>query len=250
MKFSALIVDDEPPARARVRALLAAEPDITPAGEAGDGESAIRLVGELRPDLLFLDVEMPPPHGLDVLRAVRAEWLPVVIFTTAHAAHAVEAFEAAALDYLLKPYSAERFARAVARARERLRARPAGDDVLAGALAARAAPLERFLAKTGDRHVVVRADDIRWVEAAANYVILHTAEGRPILRRTLSALEAELDPAKFFRAGRSTLVRLDEIREIRPGAEGDHVIVLRDGARLPLTRGLRELQDRLQRGAG
>lgn len=252
MKIRALIADDEPLARARVRTLASREADIELVGEAGDGETALRLIGELRPDLLFLDIEMPPPSGLDVLRAARDIWLPRVIFTTAHAKHAVDAFEADALDYLLKPYSADRFAAAVARARERLSALRASEekaeagDPLAAALDRRPAPVTRLLVKTGERYVVVRADDIRWIEAAANYVVLHTPDGNSVLRRTLAALEAELDPAKFFRASRSAIVRLDEVREIRQAEAGEHVVILRDGSRVPLTRGLRELQERLQ----
>lgn len=248
MTLRVLLVDDEPPARARLRALLADEQEVEIVGEAGNGEEAIRLIAERRPDLVFLDVEMPAPDGLEVLRAVRDEWLPAVIFTTAHAQHAVEAFAADAVDYLLKPYSPERLAAAVARARARLAAaRPAGGagDAVSAALAARAGRVERFLVKTGDRYLVVRAEDILWVEAAANYVVLHTAEGRPVLRRPISALEAELDPARFFRASRSALVRLDEIKEVRGAAAGEHLVVLRDGTRIPLTRGLRELQERL-----
>jgi two-component system LytT family response regulator len=248
MKLRFLIVDDEPLARSRVRGLAAQEPGLELVGEAGDGETALRLVAELRPDLLFLDIEMPPPNGLDVLRAARSVWLPCVIFTTAHARHAVEAFEAEALDYLLKPYSAERFAAAVARARERRAAlgeAVANGDPLAAALEKRPAPLSRLLVKDGERYLVVRSEDIRWVESAANYVVIHTTEGNKVLRRTLGALERELDASKFFRSSRSTLVRLDEVKEIRQAEAGDHVIILRDGTRVPLTRGLRELQCRL-----
>ncbi len=249
MTWRALIVDDEPPARGRVRHLLARERDFAVAGEATSGDEAIRMIGELRPDLLFLDVEMPAADGLQVLRAVRDEWMPCVIFTTAHATHAVAAFEAAATDYLLKPYSAERFSQALARARSQLstQTRSGGmqgpwDTVLSG----RGVPLERILVKNGDRYVVVRAQEIAWVEAASNYVVLHTPAGRAVLRRTLTSLEEELDPRAFFRASRSALVRLDEIKEVRLLAEGDHRVILRDGSQIPLTRGLRELQDRLK----
>jgi two-component system LytT family response regulator len=231
-----------------LRRLLAAEADVKLVGEAANGEDAVRLIAELRPALLFLDVQMPPPDGLAVLRAVRDEWLPCTIFTTAHAEHAVAAFELHALDYLLKPFSVERLADALQRARVRLAQDPAASDPRVAALVATPAsePLERLLVKSGERYVVVRAADIEWVEAASNYVVLHTPQGRHILRRSLSALEAELDPKAFFRTSRSALARLSSIREIHSAPAGEHVIVLHGGARLPLTRNLRELQERLQ----
>jgi two-component system, LytTR family, response regulator len=251
MNLRTLIVDDEAPARNRVRRLLAAEPDVEIAGEAADGDAAIRAIVELRPALLFLDVQMPAPNGLEVLRAVRDEWLPCTIFTTAHAEHAVAAFELHALDYLLKPYPPERFRAALDRARAQIaRPAPAGGDARVARLVddtrAAAGPVERFLVKDHDRYVVVRAADIEWVEAAANYVILHTAEGNHILRRSLAAIEAELDPRRFFRLGRSAIASLTAVREVATVAAGDYVVTLRSGARLPLTRGLRELQERLQ----
>jgi len=251
MKITTLIVDDEAPARARLRRLLAPEPDIEIVGEAANGDEAIRAIGELRPALLFLDVQMPAPDGLAVLRAVRDEWLPCTIFTTAYAEYAVAAFELHALDYLLKPYSRERFAAALVHARQHLRAaKPAGADPRMAALVAdkkiAQTPPERFLVKTNERYVVVRAADIEWVEAAANYVILHTPQGNHMLRRTLAALEAELDPRRFFRLSRSSIANLSAIREVQAVSAGEHVVLLQGGVRLPLTRGLRELQERLQ----
>jgi two-component system, LytTR family, response regulator len=250
MTLRTLIVDDEAPARARLRRLLAGAPDVTVIGEAANGEDAVRLIAELRPALLFLDVQMPPPDGLAVLRVVRDEWLPCTIFTTAHAEHAVAAFELHALDYLLKPFSAERLADALQRVRTRLAATPdasASDPRVAALVAAGPpAPLERILIKTGERYVVVRTADIEWIEAASNYVILHTPSGRHILRRSLSTLETELDARRFFRTSRSALVNLSAVREIHAAAAGEHVVLLQSGARLPLTRNLRDLQDRLQ----
>ena len=249
-KLRTLIVDDEPPARAKLRTLLAAEDDIELVGEAGNGDDAIRMIGELRPDLLFLDVQMPAPDGLAVLRTVRDEWLPCTIFTTAHAAHAVEAFTLHALDYLLKPYGRERFAAALDRARASLsQSDHVGEervDALLQSAAVAAAPVERFLVKAGERYVVVRATDITWVEAAANYLVLHTPTGNHVLRRTLAALERELDPKRFFRTSRSAIVNLDSVREVQLAGGGEHVIFLHDGKKVPLTRGLRELQERLQ----
>lgn len=252
-KIRTLIVDDEAPARARLRRLLAEEADVAIIGEAANGEEAIRLIGELRPALLFLDVQMPAPDGLGVLRAVRDEWLPCTIFTTAYAEHAVAAFELNAIDYLLKPFAAERFAAALARARERLAgAAPdgVGRDSRVAALvedpAVASRPTERFLVKHNERYLVVRAAEIRWVEAAANYVILHTDTAKPILRKALSALETELDPRRFFRVNRSAIVNLGLVREIESAAAGEHTVTLDGGQRLTLTRGLRELQERLR----
>ena len=254
MRLTTLIVDDEAPARERLRRLLAAEADIEIVGEAASGDEAIRAIVELRPALMFLDVQMPAPDGLAVLRAVRDEWLPCTIFTTAYAEHAVAAFELHALDYLLKPYSRRRLADALARARQHIQAaQPRGGDARVAALVAdpglSAAPTERFLVKNQDRYLVVRSADIEWVEAAANYSILHTAAANHILRCAIGALETELDPRRFFRLSRSAIVNLAAVREVLAAGAGEHVVMLRGGSRLPLTRGLRELQEQLK-GAG
>lgn len=246
-----LIVDDEAPARARVRRFLSAEKDIAVVGEAANGEEAIRVICELRPQLLFLDVQMPPPDGIAVLRAVRDEWLPCTVFTTAHAAHAVEAFELHAIDYLLKPYTQDRFTAALNRIRKQLvSADTTGHDARVAGLvdeaAAAAGPAERFLVREGERYRVVRTIDVDSVEAAANYVVLHARDGNHILRRTLSAMEADLDPREFFRVNRSCLVRLSCIREVQALAAGEHVVFLHSGAKFSLTRGLRDLQAKLR----
>jgi two-component system, LytTR family, response regulator len=249
MKIRTLIVDDEIPARARVRRLLDHENDIEIVGEAANGDEAIRLVGELHPDLLFLDVQMPPPDGLAVLRALRGEWLPCTVFTTAHAEHAVAAFELHALDYLLKPFTQERFRATLTRVRQQLTQKSSGDERMGAFLQSDAVartPVERFLVKTNERYLVVRASDIEWVEAAANYVVLHTTTGTHVLRRTLAALEGELDPRRFFRTSRSALVNLATVREVQTVATDEHVVFLQSGARVSLTRGLRSFHARLQ----
>ena len=252
MNLRTLIVDDETPARARVRRLLDDEEDIEIVGEAANGDDAIRAIGELRPQLLFLDVQMPAPDGIAVLRAVRDVWLPCTIFTTAYAEHAVTAFELHAIDYLLKPYSRERFASAVDRVRNQLQtasAAPKNDPRVAELIADKkiaSQPIERFLVRDNERYVVVRVSDIESIEAAANYVILHTHGGNHILRRTLSALEAEIDPQQFFRLNRSCIVKLAAIREVQTLSAGEFVVFLQSGAKFTLTRGLRELQDRLR----
>lgn len=248
----ALMVEDEPPARDRLRRLLSRHADVTIVAEAGDGETAICAIAEHRPDLLFLDVEMPAVNGLEVLRAVRDVWLPCTIFTTAYAEHAVAAFELHALDYLLKPFSADRLNAALDRARARFGAGASGpDERVASLIAGPGAPppAERVLVKNADRYTVVRTQDILWAEAAGNYIVLHTAAGNEVLRRTMNALETELDARRFFRANRSAIVQLDQIAEILHQSDGDHELRLRDGAKVPLTRGLRELQERLTGGA-
>lgn len=250
-----LIVDDEPPARSKLRTLLAAENDIEICGEAGDGETALRLIARLRPDLLFLDVQMPAPDGLAVVRALPREARPCTIFTTAHADHAVEAFTLHALDYLLKPYTRERFATAMARARQQIALREHPSTRSPSSLVAEpplvaAAPVERFLVRTSNRYIVVRSEDIAWIESAANYVVLHSAGENHVLRRSLAAIESELDPRRFFRASRSAIVRFDAVRELQSVGPGEYAIVLRDGTRVPLTRGLREFQERFEARSG
>lgn len=249
MKIKTLIVDDEPLARAKLRRLLEEAGDIDLCGEAANGEEAMRTIVELRPDLLFLDIQMPPPDGLAVLKAVRDEWLPrCTVFATAHAEHAVAAFELEALDYLLKPYTRERLNQSLARARQQLseQGEAAAEKInrLLDSVPPKG-PLDRFLVKTGERYIVVRAADIAWIEAASNYVVLHTPSGNHVHRSTLSALEGELDARLFFRTSRSTIVNLEQVREIRTVSAGEYVILLADGQKVPLTRGLRELQDRL-----
>jgi len=248
MKIRCLVVDDEPPAREKLKRLLSQETDLELCGEAGDGETAIRLIGELKPDLLFIDIQMPGADGLSVLRAVRGEWLPCTIFTTAHAEHALAAFDLKAIDYLLKPYSRERLQESLERARTQIAGmragKPAALDEVIDALPVRS-PCERFLVKTGERYVVVRAVDIVWVEAAGNYVVLHTRTGNHVHRSSLGSLERELETRRFFRTCRSAIVNLEHLREIQAVTPGEHVIILDDGTKVPLTRGLRELQDRL-----
>ena len=240
-----LIVDDEPPALHRLRWLLRDAPDIEIVAEAGDGESALCAIAQLRPDLLFLDVQIPAPDGLGVLRAAREDWLPCTIFTTAFSQHAVQAFELNAIDYLLKPFDAERLATALARARERLAA--GGEDARLAGFVERSAPRapECYLVKDGESYTVVRPAEIVWAESAGNYMVLHTAGGNRILRRTVAALSAELEAGRFFRPNRSAIVNLDQIEKIEPGAAGEFILRLRGGTVVPMTRPLRELKDKM-----
>jgi two-component system LytT family response regulator len=251
MSIRALIVDDEPLARERIRALLREEPDVEVVGECGDGPSAVAAIQKLAPDLLFLDVQMPGMDGFGVLRALGDAPWPEVIFVTAHDQHAVKAFEAHALDYLLKPFKPARFREAVRRAREQLARRRAGaiPENLA-ALLAQLQPqrpfLTRIAVKAGERTAFLKACEIEYAEAAGNYLVLHAGREHHVIRETLGALEAQLDPKQFVRINRSTLVNVDQIRELQPLFKGEHVVVLRNGKQLPLTRGVRELQERLK----
>lgn len=258
MKLTALIADDEPLARERVRTLLAAEPDIEVIAEAADGREAVAAVRRQRPDLLFLDVQMPELDGFQVLTelsstaAAAMAPLPAVIFVTAFDEHAVRAFEVHALDYLLKPFKPARFRAALAHVREQLARQPTGEDAsrrILELLEARDATVEylaRIAVRDRDRTRFVKVADIDWIEASGNYVVIHAGRENHVLRETLAAIEAQLSPREFFRVNRSALVRLDRVREVEPTFNDEHVVVLTTAARLPLTRGVRELHDRLR----
>lgn len=237
-----VIVDDEPPARAKLRRLLAAEPDVEIVGEATNGEEAVDLIARLRPEVVFLDVQMPRLDGFGVIARVGLDAMPFTIFVTAYDEHALRAFEVQALDYLLKPYAPERLQAVVARARRELaRGRPA-DDVaarLAALIEATAAPtryLQRILVPRDGRALLVPVDQIDRLEADRNDVQLHTPTGRHVVRGTLSELAERLDPARFLRVNRSTIVRLDAIQELQPWFHGDYRIIMRDGTELMWSR--------------
>jgi len=260
MKIRTLIVDDEPLARRRVRQLAAEENDLEFVAECGDGAEALAAIAEHAPDLVFLDVNMPGLDGLGVAEKLPRGRAPIVIFTTAYDQHALKAFEARALDYLLKPLTPERFREAVARAREHLEQRRTGEaargllDLIAARQGGAAKPepaggfLTRLTIKTDDRLVVLRAEDIDSIEAAGNYVSVHAGKESHILRDTLANLESQLAPEKFLRISRATIVNLDRVKELQPGFKGEHVIVLRDGRKLAMTRGLREVEQALRFG--
>jgi two-component system LytT family response regulator len=252
MKLTALIVDDEPLARERIRTLLAPEPDIEILGECADGRSALASLRQRLPDILFLDVQMPEMTGLAVLRDVEKK-PAVVIFVTAFDAHAVSAFELHALDYLLKPFKPARFRASVQRARDQLARKNPADDTTARLLAllesrpaASPAHVTRFAVRDRDRTRFVKVTDLDWIEASGNYVVMHAGKENFVLRETLAAVEAQVSPKEFFRLNRSALARLDRIREVEPAFNDEHVVVLHTGVRIPLTRGVRELQERLK----
>src|SRR5262245_18405540 len=250
MNLQAIIVDDELPARDRVRDLLAGESDITIAAECAGGREAIAAINTRRPDLVFLDIQMPRVNGFDVLRALPAKDLPAVIFTTAYDQHALEAFEVHALDYLLKPFKAARFKAALQRAREHVQKRRAGDtDTRILALLERfqtaQAYTSRFVIKTASRVVIVKSGEIDWIESAANYALLHVGDKTHVLRETMRALEEQLSPVQFLRVSRSVIVNIERIKELQPMMKGDYVVILQSGKQLTMTRGIRELQQAL-----
>ena len=243
-----LLVDDEPLAREGLRVRLARESDVTIVGEAIDGVAAVEAILALTPDLLFLDVQMPGLGGFDVLERISETHLPIVIFITAYDQYAIKAFDVHALDYLLKPFSDARFAESLERARRALGADGTrdADQRLAALLATRSTTvptrpyLSRLPVKDRDRYLLLRTEDIDWIEAAQNYVQIHARRGSFLVRGTMAELETQLDPARFARIHRSTLVNLDRIREIRPGWHGDFDVVLEDDTPLKLSRHYRD----------
>lgn len=239
MKLRTLIVDDEPLARERLRSFLVGEPDVELVGECGDGPAAIATIRHDRPDVVFLDLQMPGCDGLKVVAELPEGNRPAIVFATAHEQFAVDAFELEAVDYLLKPFDRERLRQALRRVRTVLRRRAGLDDPGGEGGAA-----ERVAVKADGRIVFLAPVEVIRVEAADNYVILHLASGRLMVRETMSAIEARLGPRLFARINRSAIVQVAQIREIQPAQHGDYSVVLRDGTRLPLSRSLRGQLDR------
>ena len=244
-KIKTLIVDDETLARRRIRRLLAAESDMEVIGECGDPQKAISFIQERNPDLVFLDVQMPGVDGFGVLESLPPKSAPAVIFVTAFDQHALRAFEVQALDYLLKPFDRARFQKALGRARAQIRqSTGAALDPrltrLLDTLGNRPRPTDRVVIKSAGRIMFLRTDEIDWVEAADNYVRLHVGPESHLLRETMGALEARLDPTKFLRIHRSTVVNIDRLKELQPWFHGDYIVTLQDGTRLNLSRTYRD----------
>lgn len=259
MKIRTLIIDDEPLARQRLRLLARDEPDLEIIGECESGPDALVAIESDPPALVFLDVQMPEMDGFELLAKLTRDRLPLVIFITAYNQHAVRAFEAHALDYLLKPIRPARFQESVARARAHLENQEASAaargllDLLAaqqGVLPVCSAEpfLTRLTIKSNDRVVVVKTVDIDSIESAGNYVAVNVGKESHILRETLNMLASQLDPEKFFRISRSAIVNLDQVKELQPMFKGEHVIVLHNGKRLAMTRGLRDVERALRFG--
>ena len=242
--MKALIVDDEDLARAVVREHLAAHPDVEVVAECANGFEAVKAAAQHQPDLVFLDIQMPKLDGFEVLELLEADGRrPAVVFVTAYDQHALRAFEAQAVDYLLKPFSKERFEAALAKARAVRETRPAASQLAAASRQGR--PLERIVVKDGPKVTVIPLDRLDWVQAQDDYVLLRT-EGKNLLKQqTLASLEAQLDPARFIRIHRSFILNLDRLVRVEQDAKEHREAVLRDGARLPVSRAgyqrLREL---------
>jgi two-component system LytT family response regulator len=242
MKIRTLIVDDEPLARDRLRGFLRAEPSVEVTGECGSGPEAIAMIKAATPDLVFLDMQMPGCDGLQVIAQLPEDQRPAIIFATAHERFALDAFDVAAVDYLLKPFDRERFQQALRRAQDHLQ-RQRGTEILPASAGGVPKP-DRIAVKADGRLVFLQPAEIIRVEAADNYVMLHLTTGRLMLRETMGAIETRLGTQQFARVNRSAIVQLDQIKEIQPAQHGDYTVVLRDGTKLPLSRSLRGQLDK------
>lgn len=243
-----VIIDDEPAARRGVALLLARDPEISIVGEAGDRDSAVKLLERERPALAFLDIQMPGGDGFSVLSALAPELRPVVVFVTAFDAHALKAFEFHALDYVLKPYEDARFAAALAHAKDSVRsAQPGGqaqklEELLAlfRTLPPAEPELDRVLVKSSGEILFLRPEEIDWIEAEGDYMKFHVAGKSHLMRETMAKLEARLDQRRFVRIHRSIIVNLDRVRKLSPSFGGDYQVVLQDGTSLKLSRGFHD----------
>jgi len=244
VKIRALIVDDEPLARRRIRRMLAHHADVEIIGDSANGRDAIMVIRDQAPDLVFLDVLMPEMDGFAVLEALGAEAMPLIIFVTAYDQYALRAFEVYALDYLLKPFDRQRFDKALQRAKSRLANERSDINQRALALLeelrAQTSHVERMVIKSGGRAFFLKTDEIDWVEAEGKYVRLHVGKESYLVREAISGLEAQLDPKKFLRIHRSTIVNIDRVRELQPWFHNEYRVILRDGTELMLSRSCRK----------
>ena len=245
MKIKTLIVDDEPLARERVRRFLREETDVEIIGECGDGAQAIKTIKQLKPDLVFLDIQMPEKNGFEVIKSLDSKSVPQIIFVTAYDQYALKAFDVHALDYLLKPFNRERLMRAVSRAREQIENKNRGqiDERLAALIAdlrSEKKYLERLIVKSVGRVFFLKTDEIDWIEAAGNYLKIHVGRESHLIRETMHGIEAKLNPEKFLRIHRSTVVNIDSIKELHPMFSGDYAVILRNGTEITLSRSYRD----------
>lgn len=253
MSLRVLVVDDEPIARRGLRRLLGEEPGVEVVGECGDGASAITAIATLAPDLVFLDVQMPELDGFAVIEAVGGQRMPAVVFVTAFDQHAVRAFDAQALDYVLKPVDPERFRRALQRARAHL-ARPDDDFMRRVSDALRSIDRRelrdyptRLAIRSEGRVRLVDVDEVDRILAAGNYAEIHAGGKRHLLRETMASLESRLDPQRFVRISRAAIVSLGQVREVQPLFNGDFVVLLKGGAQVNGSRRYRAALDALLR---
>ena len=244
-RIRVLVVDDEPLAREKIRTMVRDDPEIEIIGECVNGREAIAAVAAEMPDLLLLDVQMPEVDGFAVLHALKGARMPLVIFVTAFDHYAVHAFEVHALDYLLKPFDRERFQAAINRAKTHLQRERNGNLdqrilALLKQIEAESKYLERLVVKTAGRVFFLPTDEIDWIEAEGNYVSVHTSKKAYLIRETISSLESQLDPKKFIRIHRSTIVNLSRIQELQSWSHGEYRVILYDGTELTLSRNYRE----------
>lgn len=259
MPIRTIIVDDEPLARDKLSAFLEKEGDIEILAQCRDGREAVEAIDREKPDLVFLDVQMPEMDGFEVLENIDTENLPTVIFTTAYDQYAIKAFDVHAVDYLLKPFDRERFGQALARARSEQEKRRVGEmeqrlmDLIGDLEKRRETETkypERLVVKSSGKVVFIKVTDIDWVDAAGNYVRLHISGDSHLMRETMGRIEARLDPEQFLRIHRSTIVNIERIRELQQQFHGDYLVVLKSGQRLTLSRSYRDKIQGLLDSAG
>lgn len=245
-RITALIVDDEPLARAFVRLLLKNEAEIEIIGEAGNGRDAAILINEKKPDLLFLDVQMPEMDGFSLLKTLDAKTMPAVVFTTAYEEYAIRAFEFHAIDYLLKPFDEDRFEKAVGRAKEILGDRVQRDDEttqikeLLKIVEEKPQYLERLLIKLNGRIVFLKTAEIDWIKADDKYVQIYAGSRSHLVRQTLGAMKTQLDPQRFLQIHRSAIINLERLKELQPLLSGEYIVILENGARITVSRNYKD----------
>ena len=240
-KIRVVIADDELLARKFIRRMLKQDPEVEIVAECSNGAEAVATIRKEKPDLVFLDVQMPEMDGFAVLDAVRLDHLPEIVFTTAYESYAIRAFELHALDYLLKPFDQVRFKAALKYAKERFHSQHEEDKrlqvgTLLESIRAQQEYLDRIIIRADGRITFLQTREIDWIEADDKYVHLHTGKGARMVRQTLAAIEGQLDPKKFLRVHRSAMVNVDRIKELQPLFNGEHSLILDDGTRLTLSR--------------
>ena len=247
--FKVIIVDDEPLGRERICSLLAQETDMDVVAECRNGVEAVEAIREIRPDIVFLDVQMPELDGFGVIQTIGPEQMPAIVFVTAYDRFAVHAFDVHAIDYLVKPFEVGRFQEAI----KQLRTRLSGQDVshvevklgkLLDHLQEERPKLDRIMVKTSRRMYFVRVSDIDWIESAGNYIELHEGKKTHLVRQTMHAIEKQLDPNQFYRIHRSKIVNLDQVKEFVPMFNGEYEVIMLDNSRHALSRRYRKLLDR------
>src|SRR5215471_5192983 len=256
VRIKTIIVDDEPLARDRLRSLIAIQPDIDVVAECANGLDAVAAIRAEKPDLVFLDIQMPEMDGFAVLESIGPADMPVIVFVTAYDSYAIKAFEVHAMDYLLKPFDRGRFEDSLSRARVTIRQGKFGDlsrqlmSLLQTARSTEAQSdrgVDRLVLKSGGRVFFLRVEEIDWIEAAGNYVRLHAGKETHLMRESMNSIEERLDRTRFIRIHRSTIVNIERVKELRPLFHGDYEVMLEDGARVTLSRSYRDrLSDHLK----